>query len=245
MKLKTRLEINVSVFALYYILLLYDLFLIYFSAFYFQMIIFFSLKFVHCTIDGTSYLNELKIKNLLHNQPMTTNPCNSLYWYPRPVPAYCQLQKAPNSIKVKVEPKPMPIPVPLPSHPIASPGTASMFYPPIIFPPSTFSSPIVPPQPIFPVIEQNLLLQSLIGGFQDPMPSLAHGTGMVPGLPGLVTRDGGINILPFSDAYSDLLEKHKQKMIRKKLYKILKRYEDYPRSSRLGRRKRFRHVLYE
>lgn len=51
---------------------------------------------------------------------------------------------------------------------------------------------------------------------------------MVPGIPGLVSPDGGINILPFSDAYSDMLEKHKQKMIRKHLQKLISEYDNFP-----------------
>lgn len=58
------------------------------------------------------------------------------------------------------------------------------------------------------------------------------GIGVVPGIPGLVSPDGGINIMPFSDAYSDMLEKHKQKMIRKRLQKLLNEYDRYPWKSR-------------
>lgn len=61
---------------------------------------------------------------------------------------------------------------------------------------------------------------------------------MVPGIPGLVSPDGGINILPFSDAYADMLEKHKQKMIRKRLQKLLNEYDKYPwKSRRKGNRR--------
>ncbi|CAH2209523.1 jg22408 [Pararge aegeria aegeria] len=60
-------------------------------------------------------------------------------------------------------------------------------------------------------------------------PSLQRSpTGFVPGMHGLVTRDGGINIMPFSDIYADMLEKHKNKMIRRKLHKILDKYNSGP-----------------
>lgn len=62
---------------------------------------------------------------------------------------------------------------------------------------------------------------------------------MGPGLPGLVAEDGGINIMPFSDAYADLLEGHKQKMVRIRLQKVLDEYDRHKK--KVGRRRRYRH----
>lgn len=63
---------------------------------------------------------------------------------------------------------------------------------------------------------------------------------MVPGVPGLVSPDGGINILPFSDVYTDVIERHRQKILRKKLEKLIKEYDSKSYSKRRRHRGRGR-----
>nr|XP_021187887.2 uncharacterized protein LOC110374491 [Helicoverpa armigera] len=131
---------------------------------------------------------------------------------------------------------PPPYPAPYPS-PYGSPYPHPMS-PPLPYPPSIshhlpYHSPIAPPFP-------SPLPGPFPGPLPGPFPGLPphfsspfpvpprRGIGLVPGIPGLVSPDGGINIMPFSDAYSDMLEKHKQKMIRRRLQKMLSEYDRPP-----------------
>ncbi|XP_047544400.1 formin-like protein 2 [Vanessa atalanta] len=121
----------------------------------------------------------------------------------KPVPAMIPLPAPPPLLPIPL-PLPAPIPPPLPAPfppPLPSP------YPPLI--------PAMPPLPFMP-----------FEPYSNPMipsysPAFPPQVGMVPGLPGIVSDDGVINILPFSDVYADVLEKHKDRMIRRKLSKLL------------------------
>ncbi|XP_014369684.2 sulfated surface glycoprotein 185-like [Papilio machaon] len=192
------------------------------------------INLVKCSIDGLSYMDIQKSKkyNII---PKVEDPCNPLYWYPRPIPDYCYFNNGPKTEKPIIGPIPMPIPVPVFPKPI---GPVPLLPPP--------PSPLVPaplpvgvpfaPNPMMPVSSG---VAYPIASNPLPPPFLPYNTyasygnqqaGMVPGIRGIVTHDGGINILPFSDAYSDMLEKHKQKMIRRKLQRVLDDYEDYPKN---------------
>ncbi|CAG4929793.1 unnamed protein product [Parnassius apollo] len=191
-------------------------------------------------------MNTRKLHSTL---PKGEDPCNPLYWYPRNIPKYCDFQKIPKPVKPENRPLPMPIPVPLPLPP---PNAIVPLPPPsLIPPPLPFGVPLAPPSPMMPVVgipypaPPNPGFSAM---FHNPIIPSVYGNqkaAMVPGLPGIVTHDGGINILPFSDAYSDLLEKQKQKMLRRKLQRILKDYEDFPKPRHFWRRKRLREVLSE
>lgn len=153
-------------------------------------------------------------------------------------------------------PIPMPIPIPIPPIPAPIPVPAPPILPPIIpqpIMPLPYSLPfgiplaptnpmlpvagiplppqgMYPPQPIYPPLPPIGLPPQVASPFATYVPPYGihrRPMSMVPGLPGLVAPDGGINILPFSDAYADLLEKHKQKMIRRRLQKLLDEYDTY------------------
>lgn len=176
------------------------------------------------------------------------NPCNPLYWYPKHRPDYCynKLEEpAPPKLKPSI-PQTLPPVAPIPMPPIAIPMPIPFpMYPMPMFPSAVpqFMHP-APPQFLPPPVAQipmpqisvpygvplaaNPMMPMPISA-PYPYPPIPQQSGLVPGIPGLVSQDGGINILPFSDAYSDMLEKHKQKMIRKRLQKILDDYDDFPR----------------
>ncbi|KOB69520.1 Uncharacterized protein OBRU01_14405 [Operophtera brumata] len=222
-----------------------------------------SASWVSTSISGISYMDPLAQKPLKPFLP-GEDPCNPLYWYPKPIPEYCNKPKQP---AVPRQPLPLP-PQPLPSPPQPLPFRPMMPIPPIAIPvpyPMPPLMPPYPPQPIpcFPSAEPQFLPPPMPQFLPPPMLQIPapYGVplvptnpmvpfagmpyppifpprpqaGLVPGIPGLVSQDGGINILPFSDVYSDMLEKHKQKMIRKRLQKVLDEYEDCPRN--LKRRK--------
>ncbi|KPI91923.1 hypothetical protein RR46_08349 [Papilio xuthus] len=180
--------------------------------------------------------------------PKGEDPCNPLYWYPRRIPDYCYFKTGPKTEKPITGPIPMPIPVPVFPKPIG-PVPLLPPPPPIIQAPLPVGVPFAP-NPMMPVSSG---VAYPIASNAPPPPFLPYNTyasygnqqaGMVPGIRGIVTRDGGINILPFSDAYSDMLEKQKQKMIRRKLQRVLDDYEDYPKNYyRL--RKRLRNAYIE
>ncbi|KAL4704325.1 hypothetical protein ACJJTC_012901 [Scirpophaga incertulas] len=184
-----------------------------------------------CTISGISYMDGFPQRPLPDSY---LDPCNQLYWYPKPIPDYCyrnvlpsspnqNIKKNPplppeNSVKIPpqsgVIPLPVPVPVPLPQMiPIA----------PIPQPPFVANLP-----PVGLPLPPNL---PITGVAYPQNPYLGQQIGMVPGIPGLVSKHGGVNIMPFSDIYSDMLDKFKNKMMRKRLHKVLNDYEDYPRYS--------------
>lgn len=193
-------------------------------------------------------LNSKSLKSSLSEE----DACNPLYWYPRNLPEHCYFK-----ITLKPGPKPAPaiLPVPLPSQqfpmgpmppmfPVLPPYPISPGYPMPL--PMPMSPPSMPPMPLpfgIPLAPSNPMLPvagvpaMVYPGFSHYRPQ--YQVGMVPGIPGMVTHDGGINILPFSDAYADLLEKHKQKMIRKKIKRVLDNYDGYS-GRRGGRRRRYR-----
>ncbi|RVE45062.1 hypothetical protein evm_010296 [Chilo suppressalis] len=198
-----------------------------------------------CTIAGLSYMDPLNFRPLPDKDQM--DPCNPLYWYPKAIPEYCYLRSTPKPQRVEapegVVPLPIPVPIPMPNivPPIQPPIIQPMpvvdltpQYPvpiPIIppLPPVPFGVPLVPSNPMMPVAGIPYPPSSY------PYPYPSQQIGMVPGIRGIVSEDGGINILPFSDVYSDMLESHKNKMLRKRLRKLL---GDYDRRPRLKRRHR-------
>ncbi|XP_046977631.1 leucine-rich repeat extensin-like protein 6 [Vanessa cardui] len=145
------------------------------------------------------------------------DPCNPLYWYPRHIPEYCNFRttEKPDPAMIPLldppplQPIPLPMPAPIPPPlPVPFPPPLPPQYPPLIsgMPPSPFMPFGLPySNPMFP----------------NYSPAFPAQIGMVPGLPGIVSDDGGINILPFSDVYADVLEKHKNRMVRRRLNKFL------------------------
>lgn len=166
---------------------------------------------------------------------------------PVPIPVLPRLPIAPS---LPMQPVPMPPPMPMPP-PIPMPMLPPM---PIPMPQIPQFLPMPNPFPVMPPLPYGIPIQPFspmlpVGGipypgYPPPLGSLLPPYGiesrgaMVPGLPGLVSPDGGINVLPFSDAYSELLEKHKQKMIRKKMEKIIAKYEYPKRGYRLTKKYR-------
>ncbi|KAJ8737104.1 hypothetical protein PYW07_000375 [Mythimna separata] len=150
---------------------------------------------------------------------------------PLPMPLPFGIPLAPTNAMVPVAGIPLPppppgfaMPMPPPYPQPYLPPYGSPYPPPV---PAPYPSPFPPPYP---------------GPYVPPYPSPypmppRNGMGMVPGIPGLVSPDGGINIMPFSDAYSDMLENHKQIMIRRRLRKFLKDYERPPWKSRKSARR--------
>lgn len=186
------------------------------------------------------------------------DPCNPLYWYPKPIPDYCFISKSTS----KPIPAPVPVPVPVQAIPPPCIPPMSVIRPfPSYVPPYISAQPIpfpvssIPLQPIPPKHIQPERLRfgvhmipampapGILSALNDPCgsPNIPYGAsnmpvrtirlypgrhvGMVPGLPGLVSPNGGINILPFSDAYADVFERYKQQIITKKLKK---KFNNYP-----------------
>ncbi|CAG4942138.1 unnamed protein product [Colias eurytheme] len=196
---------------------------------------------MECTVDGRSYMDPLDMRPLENKLRPGEDPCNPLYWYPRNIPEYCNY-KVTNKPMIK-PPLPMPLPVPIPMVPPPPPIPIPVPpmpapYPIYPVPPLPYGIPIAPTNPMIPVI-QNPYIPSMYPMPGFPSPAQA---GMVPGLPGMVSRDGGINILPFSDVYADMLEKHRNKMIRRKLARIIGEYEDFPNRKTYNRLKKFREM---
>ncbi|XP_041987403.1 proline-rich receptor-like protein kinase PERK2 isoform X2 [Aricia agestis] len=90
---------------------------------------------------------------------------------------------------------------------------------PLSTPTTVYTSTVAPAAlPILPLIS-NAIPQTPLQSFPiyflvPPIPQ------MLPKLPGLVSKDGGINIMPFSDVYTDLFEKFKGKVARRELKKL-------------------------
>ncbi|XP_050360612.1 uncharacterized protein LOC126780306 [Nymphalis io] len=149
------------------------------------------------------------------------DPCNPLYWYPKNIPDYCNF---------RTSEKPVPAMIPLPAPP-----PVLSIPPPVLSIPPPFPAPFPPslplpyPQliPAMPALSPLMLygLPYSNPKFPSYSPAFHSQASMVPGVPGIVSNDGGINIMPFSDVYADVLEKHKDRMIRRKLNKILDSYE--------------------
>ncbi|XP_063394440.1 inverted formin-2-like isoform X2 [Cydia fagiglandana] len=193
------------------------------------------MKVVSCSIVGLTYMDLL---NLVPSTPHLRgeDPCKPLYWYPRQIPDYCYAPKpdvAPMPLPLPPPPPPMllplpppPMPLPLPMPPPPMPLPMPMYLP--------MPGPLALPPPIpglMPLPQYAAPAPMPLGSPAYP-PNLLPGPiqrGLVPGVEGLVSPDGAINILPFSDAYSELLEKHKQKMIRRRLQKLLDEYEYHPK----------------
>ncbi|XP_063634229.1 uncharacterized protein LOC134804861 isoform X2 [Cydia splendana] len=199
------------------------------------------MKVVSCSILGLTYMDPL---NLVPSKPHLRgeDPCKPLYWYPRQIPDYCYAPKpdvAPMPLPLPPLPPPVPLPMPLLPPPMPLPVPMPMYLPmpgPLALPPPMPGlmplPPYAAPAPIplgSPAFPPNLLPGPAIPAIQR---------GLVPGVEGLVSPDGAINILPFSDAYSELLEKHKQKMIRRRLQKLLDEYEYHPKKKHHHHRKR-------
>ncbi|KAJ8737733.1 hypothetical protein PYW08_000328 [Mythimna loreyi] len=155
---------------------------------------------------------------------------------PLPMPLPFGIPLAPTNAMVPVAGVPLPPPPPVfpmpmpPQYPLPYPPPYGSPYPPPV--PAPYPPPFPAPYP---------------GPYPPPYPSPypmppRNGLGMVPGIPGLVSPDGGINIMPFSDAYSDMLENHKQKMIRRRLRKFLNNYERPPWKSRRHTRRQNQNV---
>ncbi|XP_026333425.1 vegetative cell wall protein gp1-like [Hyposmocoma kahamanoa] len=207
--------------------------------------------YTSCTISGLTYMDPLNQKPRRDKD----DPCNPLYWYPRDIPEYCYKPREPEPaplplplppplpvpIPVPMPPQPVPVPVPAPYPPIPAPIPGPIPAPMSLFPGMPMSAPFMPlppPVPVFPtlplpygipIIPTNPMVP--IGGFpypympQPPMFSQGPPAPMLPKVPGLVSPDGGINILPFTDVYTDMMERHNQKMLKKKLEKLIKQYE--------------------
>lgn len=157
------------------------------------------------TLTGITFMDPLNNRELPNdNKLYPYNPCNPPYWYPRQIPEYCHNRNNVDLPHPLSTAAPSPPQKPLPFEPPPLP----------IFEPIPVPMPVpVPLNPFLPVQQP---------GFMPPSPMIPQQIGMVPGLPGIVSQDGGINIMPFSDAYSDMLEKHKNKVIRKKFKKIIR-----------------------
>lgn len=142
---------------------------------------------------------------------------------PLPIPLPFGIPLAPTNPMVPV----VGIPLPHPPPAFQMPPQYPLPYPPPYGSPYPSAYP-----PLFPSLYS----------YQMPPRS---GMGMVPGISGLVSPDGGINIMPFSDAYSDMLENHKQKMVRRRLQKFLSEYERPPWKSRRKTRRQNGHEVNE
>ncbi|CAK1554139.1 unnamed protein product [Leptosia nina] len=192
------------------------------------------------TIDGRSYMNSLDMRNLKENM---FDPCNPPYWYPRNIPEYCYYRvpnkPVPGKTPIKV---PLPVPLPIfPSVPHMPPIPPPPMAPPFFVPPLPYGVPLAPTAPMIPMIP-NQFMPPIMG--QYPFPELSRPqAAMVPGVPGMVSPDGGINILPFSDVYSDMLENHRNKMIRKKLERLLDEFDEYPNRNTYKRLKKYREAI--
>lgn len=187
-------------------------------------------KVTQCTIDGLSYMDPI-VQRPKDGQPRF-DPCNPLYWYPRQIPEYCYYR--PTAQPPMIPPIPLPLPVPVPVPQPAPPIPLPIPIPAPIPAPAPVMPPLISPQPIPIIAPWNPIMP--MSGLPPPVMPPFYGAyqppqaGLVPGIPGIVSRDGGINIMPFSDVYSDLLEKHANKLTRRKIRKLLKRYREYPRS---------------
>lgn len=215
-------------------------------------------KYSVCSIAGITYMDPLNFKPLPDKQD--PNPCNPLYWYPQAVPDYCfktpnyeaparppPTTAAPLPVPVPV-PVPLPLPIPLPYPPISYPMPYPAPYPPML-PPAPAPPPMPPvPSPYGIPVPPNPLLPMPGVPFPPlppyPAPPMSRQAGMVPGIPGLVSEDGGINILPFSDVFTDMVEEKKNKLIRKRYKQLVKDYEDYPWGRRRRHKKRRRKKTY-
>lgn len=124
-------------------------------------------------------------------------------------------QSAPVSVPIPIQPIPYGIPL-APTHPMLPVFPQMYPYAPSPFP----AFPSFPTYPIPPIYQQG-----------PPI-------GYVPGAPGLVSADGGINILPFTDVYTEMLEKHKEKLMQKKIERMMEKYEGK------GKRKPYRRRMY-
>lgn len=229
--------------------------------FYLTLIILFKVfiislpRWASCTTAGLSFMDKY-IKPYRASYINDNDPCNPLYWYPKNIPESCFPKGPKDDEGAPKPPVPLPIPVPMPM-PIPPP----VFRLPIV-PPPPVAPPLMPPLPpipppymlpqVPPSFGMPIAPSPMFPGPGIPIPYYPppypippmYGqkqVGMVPGLPGLVTPDGGINILPFSDAYSDLLEKHKAKAFRKRFRHLYDKYDKYPRGEyRRHRKHRFR-----
>ncbi|KAJ0183758.1 hypothetical protein K1T71_000181 [Dendrolimus kikuchii] len=221
------------------------------------------------TLVGVSYFDDHNFNKSQKLKP-GENPCNPLYWYPKPIPEHCFVSTPAPKPAAVVVPAPVPVPIPIqplpvsfippmpkiPPMPVIPPIPPLM--PPFPAPPLPLPVPLVPlppipsidthspeplpfgvpmipgmPAPPIPRIPYPAYPPSAPYGYPNigyEIPNIAYGipniymgrrqVGMVPGLPGLVSPDGGINILPFSDVYADMFERYKQKTITKKLKKM-------------------------
>ncbi|XP_072931482.1 uncharacterized protein [Epargyreus clarus] len=184
-------------------------------------------------------MDPINMRPLPGPYPRGEDPCNPLYWYPRNIPEYCNYRNFPIPPKPIGPPLPMPLPVPVPQPSLMMPMPAPAPLP--LLPPLPYGVPIAPTNPMIPGVRPYQYEASLnpMVPSSYPYSSGPQQAGMVPGLPGLVTRDGGINILPFSDAYSDLIETHKNQMIRRRLQKLIREYEDFPNSRSYKRLRKY------
>ncbi|XP_031767190.1 uncharacterized protein LOC116413267 [Galleria mellonella] len=196
-----------------------------------MLITFIFINLSKCTIQGINYMDPLNIRSTQDTWHRGKDPCNTLYWYPKQIPNYCYITTPKPEIGAPRVPIPLPIPVPLPLAPMFP-------APPAL--PLPYGIPVAPSNPMLPIA--GVPYSAPIVPFQYQPYYRRNQLGMVPGLPGLVTRDRGINIMPFSDVYSDLMEKQKKKMLTEKLWQIFKAYDDYPWHRRI-RSKKYRKRL--
>ncbi|CAG9138139.1 unnamed protein product [Plutella xylostella] len=216
-----------------------------------------------CTIDGVSYISASPgtpkgyITSVDGSQRRKDDPCNSLYWYPKHVPDYCYNRTEAPTTTTEPPPPPPPMPAPMPAYmPYPVPSVMVPAPPPLVLPmpappPQYMMAPPAPPPqymmaPPAPPPQYMMAPSAPIGiplPFNHflPPPMFQRTAGLVPGIPGLVSNDGGINILPFSDIYSDMMERHKQKVISSKLKDLMDEYEDFGGSKY---RSKLRHGTY-
>lgn len=192
--------------------------------------------------DIPEYCNKPSLPSDGYEPPAPLPPPGPL---PVPIPVPMPPQPVPVPIPAPFPPIPVPVPIPIPG-PIPAPMP--------LFPPMPMPAPFMPMQPPIPVFPTPPLPYGIpiiptnpmvpVGGFPypyiPPPPIFQQGpsAAIMPGMPGLVSSDGGINILPFSDVFTDFMEQHKQKIQRKKLDKLIKEYESKCYSKRKRNRGR-------
>ncbi|XP_049885492.1 uncharacterized protein LOC126380256 [Pectinophora gossypiella] len=185
-------------------------------------------------------------------RPPDKRPANT-FPLPIPVPVAPPPIPMPMPLPAPIPAAPIPAPMPMPAPAPGLPGPMLAVPPmpaavPVPIPPIPYGIPIAPTHPMLPVFPQPYPYPPQpFPAFPPfptyPIPPIYHQgppAGFVPGLPGLVSPDGGINILPFTDVYSEILEKHKQKMMKKQIEKMMEKYENYPK-----RRKPYRRHMYD
>lgn len=146
----------------------------------------------------------------------------------------------PVPIPVPMPPQPVPLPIPAPYPPIPAPSPVPIPAPIPLFPgmpiPAPFM-PLPPPMPIFPtqplpygipIIPTNPMVP--VGGYPYPymppfLPSVflqGPSVSMLSRVPGFMSPDGGINILPFTDVYTDVMEEYNTRNLQRRNRRVSK-----------------------